>query len=178
MNAQRAAATAHRPTIGWREWVSLPGIGVPWINAAIHGDGVNGVEIIRRVLAEISSSSPNTTLLNRAFPGSERGPLASRLAHLFSREVVARCAVGIDLHTGSDHRTNLPQIRADLDDLVRSRRVVTKGQLLGLIHDEFGRRLAVVKANTDGIVIGLNLSPIVNQGEAVIHIAQPKEHLD
>jgi len=110
-----------------------------WVNAAIHGDELNGIEAIRRVAREIrvdrlrgrilfvpivnlfgflhqSRYLPDRRDLNRSFPGSPRGSLASRLAHLFLTEIVDRCAVGIDLHTGSDHRTNLPQVRGDLTD--------------------------------------------------------------
>ncbi|WP_353950838.1 succinylglutamate desuccinylase/aspartoacylase family protein [Knoellia sp. S7-12] len=111
---------------------------VVWINAAIHGDEVVGVEVIRRVLETLSPRTFRGTLLavpivnvhgfmagdrylpdrrdlNRSFPGSPRGSLAGRIAHLMMREVVDKCEVGIDLHTGSDRRTNLPQIRADLE---------------------------------------------------------------
>jgi predicted deacylase len=42
--------------------------------------------------------------------------LAARIAHLFMSEVVSRCDIGIDLHTGSDNRINLPQLRSNLDD--------------------------------------------------------------
>jgi predicted deacylase len=110
-----------------------------WINAATHGDEVNGVEVIRRVLIQLDPKTFRGTLvavpilnvlgfmtgdrylpdrrdLNRSFPGSARGSLASRLAHLFMTEVVAKCEVGIDLHTGADRRANWPHIRADLDD--------------------------------------------------------------
>lgn len=110
-----------------------------FISAAIHGDEINGVEIIRRLLKQASLKRMRGTLiavpvvnvhglinhsrylpdrrdLNRSFPGSDRGPLASRLAHLFMNEVVAKCTHGIDLHTGAIHRANLPQIRANLDD--------------------------------------------------------------
>ncbi len=110
-----------------------------FISAAIHGDEINGVEIIRRLLKQASLKRIRGTLiavpvvnvhglinhsrylpdrrdLNRSFPGSDRGPLASRLAHLFMNEVVAKCTHGIDLHTGAIHRANLPQIRANLDD--------------------------------------------------------------
>jgi predicted deacylase len=59
---------------------------------------------------------PDRRDLNRCFPGSARGSLGSRTAHIFMSEVVSRCSVGIDFHSGSDHRTNLPQIRADLHD--------------------------------------------------------------
>ena len=57
---------------------------------------------------------PDRRDLNRSFPGSSRGSLAARLAHLFVTEIVDRCQFGIDLHTGSQHRTNLPQIRSAL----------------------------------------------------------------
>ena len=59
---------------------------------------------------------PDRRDLNRSFPGSASGSLAARIANLFMTEIVKRCDVGIDLHTGSDHRTNLPHVRADLDD--------------------------------------------------------------
>jgi predicted deacylase len=110
-----------------------------WINAAIHGDELCGVEIVRRVLETVDPKTLHGTLiavpvvnvhgfntgdryfpdrrdLNRSFPGSARGSLASRVAHLMMTEIVQQCDVGIDLHTGSDHRANLPQVRADLDD--------------------------------------------------------------
>ncbi len=110
-----------------------------FVSAAVHGDEINGVEIIRRLLKQASLRKLRGTLiavpvvnvhglinhsrylpdrrdLNRSFPGSERGPLASRLAYLFMNEVVAKCTHGIDLHTGAIHRANLPQIRANLDD--------------------------------------------------------------
>ncbi len=110
-----------------------------FICAALHGDELNGVEIIRRVLKTRSLGRLRGTLiavpvvnayglihesrylpdrrdLNRSFPGSDQGSLAARLANLFLEEVVSRCSHGIDLHTGAIHRPNLPQIRADLDD--------------------------------------------------------------
>ncbi|SFS14869.1 hypothetical protein SAMN04487783_1924 [Agrococcus baldri] len=109
-----------------------------WLDAAIHGDEVLGVEVVRQVLALVTPRTLRGTLLavpvvnvlgfmtgdrtlpdrrdlNRSFPGAARGSLASRIAHLLMTEVVAKCDVGIDLHTGTDHRDNLPQIRADLD---------------------------------------------------------------
>ena len=59
---------------------------------------------------------PDGRDLNRCFPGSSSGSLASRLANLFMKQVVEPCSFGIDLHTGSRHRTNLPQIRTNLDE--------------------------------------------------------------
>jgi len=108
-----------------------------FVSAAIHGDELNGVEIIRRLLRLPVLKRLRGTLiaipivnvhgfihhsrylpdrLNRSFPGSERGSLAARLAHLFMTEIVEQCSHGIDLHTGAIHRSNLPQIRANLDD--------------------------------------------------------------
>ncbi|MEJ2611334.1 MAG: succinylglutamate desuccinylase/aspartoacylase family protein [Candidatus Thiodiazotropha sp.] len=110
-----------------------------FVSAAIHGDELNGVEIIRRLLLQQILSRLRGTLitipivnvygviqhsrylpdrrdLNRNFPGHERGSLASRLANIFMQEIVANTTHGIDLHTGALHRSNLPQIRANMED--------------------------------------------------------------
>ncbi|QWC84438.1 succinylglutamate desuccinylase/aspartoacylase family protein [Nocardioidaceae bacterium] len=265
-----------------------------WINAAIHGDEAVGVEVVRQVLAGLDPKTLRGTLLavpivnvlgfmtgsrylpdrrdlNRSFPGSPRGSLASRIAHLMMTEVVAKAEVGIDLHTGSDRRTNLPQIRTDLDD-ARSRELamtfgtpvvmhaklrdgslrgaagaegkvallyeageawrmdgwaidagvrgvlrvmasldmidaptddeasvtrqsrrsgwvrargtgmlhldvalgaeVSKGERLGGLFDSFGKRVRLVHADRDGIVVGRTEAPLVNSGDAVVHIAE------
>ncbi|GAA1968364.1 M14 family metallopeptidase [Nocardioides panacihumi] len=276
---------------------------VVWVNAAIHGDEVVGVEVIRRVLGQVSAKTlrgtvvavpvvnvlgfmtgdrylPDRRDLNRSFPGSTRGSLASRIAHLFMTEVVAKCELGIDLHTAADRRANLPQVRADLDDpetrrmalafgapvalhaslrdgslrqaarsagarvlvyeagealrfddesigtgvagvlrvlnalgmlpeeedadeeeaggaaatlvsrasgWVRARGsgilqtdvqlgdLVEEGRRLGGISDTLGRRVRLVHADRPGIVIGVNRAPLVNTGDAVIHIAAVDE---
>lgn len=263
-----------------------------WVNAAIHGDEIGGVDIIRRVCERLDTKTMNGTViavpivnvhgfntndrylpdrrdLNRSFPGSVRGSLASRIAYLMMTEIVQRCSVGIDLHTGSDHRTNLPQIRADLDDpkteklaqvfgasiaihaktrdgslrqaatdagatvllfeggealrfdrdaisvgTLGVRRVfhhlgitadgpepgdetryarrtkwaragrsgilhlgqelgdeVVKGQPIATILDPYGKRLGRISAPLDGIIIGHTQHPLVNRGDAVVHIA-------
>ncbi|WP_439100255.1 succinylglutamate desuccinylase/aspartoacylase family protein [Congregibacter sp.] len=110
-----------------------------FISAAIHGDEINGVEIIRRLLQHKALKNlrgsllaipivnvygflnhtrylPDGRDLNRSFPGSSKGSLTGRVAHTFVKEVVKKCTHGIDLHTGARHRSNFPQIRADLDD--------------------------------------------------------------
>lgn len=110
-----------------------------FVSAAIHGDELNGVEIVRRLLKQPGLKRLRGTLiaipmvnvygvihhsrylpdrrdLNRSFPGSAKGSLAARLADLFMKEIVDQCTHGIDLHTGAIHRSNLPQIRANLDD--------------------------------------------------------------
>jgi predicted deacylase len=107
--------------------------------AAIHGDELNGVEIIRRMRSFRSLNRLHGTLvlvpvvnqfgfihksrylpdrrdLNRCFPGSERGSIGSRVAHKFFHEIVIRCTHVIDLHTAAINRDNLPQIRAALDE--------------------------------------------------------------
>lgn len=266
---------------------------VVWVDAAIHGDEVNGVEVVRQILSGLDPRTMRGTLiavpvvnvlgfmngdrylpdrrdLNRSFPGSARGSLASRIAHLFMDEVVAKCEVGIDLHTGSDRRSNLPQVRGDLDDertralaqafgapvmlhakirdgslrqaardrgatsllyeggenlrfddyaidagvvgvrrvlaalgmsdepqpahppsrecrqsgWVRARRTgilrlearlgqeVSDEERLGSLVDSFGKTLAAVYANRDGVVIGRNEAPLVNSGDALVHIAE------
>ena len=263
-----------------------------WVNAAIHGDEIGGVDIILRVLGAMDPRTTSGTLiavpvvnvhgfnrgdrylpdrrdLNRSFPGSARGSLASRIANLMMTEVVGRCSVGIDLHTGSDHRSNLPQIRADLDDpttlelaeqfgapvtihartrdgslrhagtdagatvllyeggeamrfdrgailagvagvtrvlghlgmlavtpdpagatalcratkWVRAPRSgilhldpelgdrVEKGQRIATVLDPFGKHLGSISAPATGIVIGQTQNPLVNRGDAVLHVA-------
>lgn len=109
-----------------------------FVCAAIHGDEINGVEIIRRVLRRsfrqlrgtliavpvvnlfgfiaLSRYLPDRRDLNRSFPGTASGSLAARLAHTFVSAVVENSTHGIDLHTGAVQRSNLPQVRACLDD--------------------------------------------------------------
>ena len=111
-----------------------------FISAAIHGDEINGVEIVRRILASPELEKLKGTLilvpvvnvfgfnaksrylpdrrdLNRSFPGRRNGSLASQLAYKFMKEIVSKCTHGIDLHTGANDRTNLPQIRGNFDDV-------------------------------------------------------------
>jgi predicted deacylase len=264
-----------------------------WISAAVHGDEVNGVEIIGRVIEKIETRElggcliavpivnvfgfnaqsrylPDRRDLNRSFPGFEQGSVAGRLAWLFMQEVVRKCQYGIDLHTGSNHRTNLPQIRANLHDdetrrlaeafgapvimhagaidgslrkaatvagirtivyeageplrfddtaiqlgsdgilrmlhelKMRATRPrhkgphsalvaktswvralnsgilrldvklgarVVAGQQLGLVADAFGDAAAPLTATEDALVIGHTNNPLVQQGEAVVHLA-------
>ena len=107
------------------------------VSAAVHGDEINGVEIIRRLLSHkfidrikgtliaipvvnvygfVSKSRylPDRRDLNRSFPGSESGSMAARLAHVLMTQIIPHCTHIIDLHTGAVNRENLPQIRANL----------------------------------------------------------------
>lgn len=273
---------------------TLPGPRI-WLSAAIHGDELNGIDIVRRVLPLIPLEHlrgtviavpivnvfgfiahgrylPDRRDLNRSFPGSQKGSLAARLANLFMTQIVDQCSYGIDLHTGSHHRSNLPQIRADLDDpetlrlteafraplainararegslraaaTLRGRRVllyeagetmrfnrdairtgvrgvlrvlhrlrmipsapssggdrptrfaqqthwlrasrgglllldvelgdtIIAGQVVAHITDSFAEADRAMVAPVSGIVIGLTTNPIVNRGDAVIHVAR------
>lgn len=263
------------------------------LSAAVHGDELCGVEIIRRVLASVDSRTLSGTIiatpvvnvhgfntgdrylpdrrdLNRSFPGSDKGSMAGRIAHLMMTEVIERASVAIDFHTGSDHRSNLPQIRCDLSDTTTHTlaavfgaplmmhsanrdgsmraaasavdttmllfeggealrfdepaiRIGTAGtkrvlhhlgmidgapdaseptavamssrwsragrsgllhlevglgdrvlarQLVGSVYDPFGKRLARISSRAAGVVIGVTLQPIVNRGDAVVHVAE------
>lgn len=270
-----------------------------FISAAVHGDEINGIEIIKRILQSsklarikgtlicipvvntfgfnnLSRYLPDRRDLNRCFPGSARGSLGSRLAHLFMKEIVSKCSHGIDLHTGAIHRSNIPQIRASLDneevkqlandfgvpiiinsslrdgslrEAARKKRVkvllfeggealrfeedvikaglkgcfslmknigmlpqkekikkkkrvkkkstyvaqsshwvraphsgsvkqiktlgdeVQAGEIIAVISDTFGNNPYNVRAKSSGIIIGMSTIPLVNKGDAMVHIA-------
>ncbi len=107
------------------------------LTAAVHGDELNGIEMVRRVMHEIAPSKlsgaiigvpivnvqgfrrgsrylPDRRDLNRYFPGNPNGSAAARIANSFFNDIIAHCDALVDLHTGSFERANLPQIRADL----------------------------------------------------------------
>ena len=268
-----------------------------FISAGIHGDEVIGVEIVRRLLRAPNLKSVRGTLivvpivnafgfinhsrylpdrrdLNRMFPGSQEGSLASRLAYMFLNEIVVRSDLGIDLHSAAIHRTNLPQIRispgnpytaelaevfgapvilqsplregslrgaakdigkdillfeageglrfdemsvragvagimrvlrhvnmlpakgiakpkapsqycnsskwlrAPAGGLLRTFRadgdVVAKGDVMAVVADPFGEHEEDIVAPFNGIVVGRAVMPIVNEGDAVFHLARVK----
>ncbi|RLA28833.1 MAG: peptidase M14 [Gammaproteobacteria bacterium] len=107
------------------------------LTAGVHGDELNGVEVARRVFAGIDAQELRGTLivlpminaegirggnrylsdgrdLNRAFPGRAGGSIAALIAHAIFTKVLVHCDALVDLHTASNQRANLPQIRADL----------------------------------------------------------------
>ncbi|WP_235898625.1 succinylglutamate desuccinylase/aspartoacylase family protein [Parahaliea maris] len=107
------------------------------LTAAVHGDELNGVETVRRVLYNLDPEKLRGTVvgvpivnlqgfhrgsrylsdrrdLNRYFPGDPGGSSASRIAYSFFHEIIQHCSAVVDLHTGSFYRTNLPQLRGDL----------------------------------------------------------------
>lgn len=134
-----------------------------FVSAAIHGDELNGVETIRRILRSVHPSGLRGTLmcvpivnaygfigrsrylpdrrdLNRSFPGSPTGSLAARLAHILLTEVVRRSNFGVDLHTAAVHRVNLPQIRADFNERPACR----------MLAEDFGVQVVLASPERDG----------------------------
>ena len=110
-----------------------------FVSSTIHGDEINGIEIVRQLLNrkelkkirgtliaipivnifgfnDRSRYLPDRRDLNRCFPGLKNGSLASQLADKFMQEIVLKSDFGIDLHTGAFHRCNHPQIRCDISD--------------------------------------------------------------
>ena len=110
---------------------------VVFVTAALHGDEINGTGAVRQLILDSefkllrgsvilipvlnllafdrhSRYLPDRRDLNRSFPGSTTGSLASRMARTIFDEIVSRCDYGIDLHTASVRRTNYPNVRADL----------------------------------------------------------------
>ena len=137
---------------------------------AIHGDEINGVEIARHVVAESDPVTLSGTLvsvpaanvwgfrsrnryladrrdLNRAFPGSRSGSTASLIAHGLFERVIRHCEYLIDLHTGSNDRTNLPQIRVDLEN--ESARQLALYFNVGVVLGGAGPKGSLRRATTD-----------------------------
>ncbi len=259
--------------------------------AGMHGDEINGMEIVRRILdtdlhqvkrgtvvcmpitnvygfLNFSRDVPDGKDVNRSFPGSKNGSLASRVAYNLTHQVIPFIDYGIDFHTGGAMRTNYPQVRAMLDNeknqelanafcapftidspfrpnslrkeaskkgkniivyeageslrfdqhgieegisgalrlmrhlkmidwapepkeenriiwssswvrakhaglfqpSVQCGQLVHKGEAIGTITDPFGEFKQQVKANETAYVIGLNNSPVVNAGDALMHL--------
>lgn len=150
LGSEVLAGTSTR--LAWSPQVTISGLSIPTpvliikgknpgpticLTSAIHGDELNGIEVVRRVMYDIKAEKLSGTLigvpivnlqgfqrgsrylpdrrdLNRFFPGDANGSLASRIAHSLFTEVISHCEFLIDIHTGSLRRTNLPQIRADM----------------------------------------------------------------
>ena len=161
------------------------------MTAAIHGDELNGIEMIRRVIFDIDPAKLTGTIIgvpvanimgfrrnsrylpdrrdwNRYFPGNTHGSAASRLAHSFFTKIIMQCDALIDLHTGSFHRTNLPQLRADLAD----ENVARLAQNFGVIAVLNGRgnpnslRAAAVRAGIPAVTLEAG-EPMAMQNDVV-----------
>jgi hypothetical protein len=267
-----------------------------FVSSTIHGDEINGIEIVRRLLDYVeidkicgtliaipivnifgfndhSRYLPDRRDLNRCFPGIKNGSLASQLAYKFMQEIVLKSDYGIDIHSGSFHRSNYPQVRTNIDDEINfelakvfnapaiinsnlrdgslrsagmqanipiilyeageilrfdenatktglngilnvmekigmiakapqddAKKIfialssswlrasqsgvfishiklgdmVQKGQIIGSISNPFGDNKIEIRVNEDGMVIGLTMMPLVNKGDALLHIASQK----
>lgn len=109
------------------------------LSGGLHGDEINGIEIVRRMIEQklyipeagtticipiinvygfihFSRYVPDGKDVNRSFPGNKNGSLASRVAHFLMHEIIPKIDVGIDFHTGGADRTNYPQVRGMLKD--------------------------------------------------------------
>lgn len=259
--------------------------------AGMHGDEINGMEIVRRILdTNLNRVSRGTVLcmpvinlygflnysrevpdgkdINRSFPGSRMGSLASRVAFHVTHDVIPAIDYGIDFHTGGARRTNYPQVRCMMSDeknvelaaafnapftidspfrpnslrqtaakkgkniivyeggesvrfdqhaieegiegtlrlmkhlnmishapqpkqenkivwsstwiraknaglfqpTVKSGDLIHKGQQVGTITDPFGEFKETIKSATMGYCVGLNNNPVVNAGDALLHL--------
>jgi len=264
------------------------------ISGGIHGDEINGIVTARRLLAEMdqgwsllrgtlifiplmniygflstSRTFPDGRDLNRSFPGSKKGSLASRIAFIINEEIIPQIDYGIDFHTGGRMLSNHPQVRVDFKDkvgldlaksfgthfIVNSKHIeksfrktafkarkhilvyeggesmrvddfaieegvqgtkrllhslgmlsnstkaiestilkesnwvrakasgifnpsvklgesVKKGQIMAEISDPYGQVKIDVKSPTNGHVIGINNLPVINVGDALVHIGK------
>jgi hypothetical protein len=148
------------------------------LTGAIHGDELNGIEIIRRVLYTLdpqrlkgtvigvpivnlqgfqrnSRYMPDRRDLNRYFPGNPEGSLTSRTAYSLFNELIIHCDALIDLHTGSFHRTNLTQLRADLSN-PKVRQLAKHFDSLVVLHSEGGKgtlRRAAMDAGVPAVTL-------------------------
>ncbi|MGI9326671.1 MAG: succinylglutamate desuccinylase [Pseudomonadales bacterium] len=163
------------------------------LTAAVHGDELNGIETVRRVIHDVAPEKLNGTLigvpivnmagfqrhsrylpdrrdLNRFFPGHPRGSSASRIAYSFFKEVIVRCDGLVDLHTGSFHRTNLPQLRANLNNDAVVKLTEGFGSTI-ILHSDGGvgtLRRAAVEAGIPAVTLEAG-EPLRLQGDEVRH---------
>ncbi|MCH7408455.1 succinylglutamate desuccinylase/aspartoacylase family protein [Belliella sp. DSM 111904] len=262
------------------------------ISGGVHGDEINGIVAVKRMLEEdditpkkgtviliplvniygfLSNSRtfPDGRDLNRSFPGSKKGSLASQIAFILTNEIIPLIDYGIDIHTGGRMLSNYPQIRVDykdkkgvelakafgthyilnsphidksfrkeaykmrksilvyeggesmrIDDFAVEEAIsgtkrllhhlgmldsapepkqghlltesswlrakisgifmtsvqlgdqVKKGQVLARISDPYGQVKVPVKCTTNGYIVGLNNNPVVNAGDALIHVGK------
>jgi predicted deacylase len=163
------------------------------VTAAVHGDELNGIESVRQLMYSIQPEKLSGTVigvpivnlqgfqrhsrylsdrrdLNRFFPGNPRGSSASRMAHGFFNDIISKCDGLVDLHTGSFHRTNLPQLRADLQnaDVL----ALTKGFGATVILHSSGGQGTLRRAAVDAGIPAVTLEagePLRLQEDAVDH---------
>jgi predicted deacylase len=166
------------------------------LTAAVHGDELNGIETVRRVVHDLdperlsgtvigvpivnlqgfhrnSRYLPDRRDLNRFFPGNPTGSAASRIAYSLFNRVIMRCDALVDLHTGSFHRTNLPQLRADLSnpEVVNLTKGFGSTVILHSVGGEGTLRHAAVSAGIPAVTLEAGAPQQVEE-EAVAHSAR------
>jgi predicted deacylase len=171
------------------------------LTAAVHGDELNGIEVVRRVLDDIDVEELNGAIigvpivniqgfyrgtrylpdrrdLNRHFPGNAHGSAATRMADSFFTEVVRHCSALIDLHTGSLNRTNLPQVRANLNipSIARMTQAFGATVVLHSVGDKGSLRRAATEAGIPSVTFEMG-EPMRVQPEQVEHGAKAIETL-
>jgi predicted deacylase len=175
--------------LAWSPQVNISGLALPTpvlvingaepgptlcLTGAIHGDELNGIEVVRRVMYDITPKDLKGTLigvpivnlqgfqrgsryltdrrdLNRYFPGEENGSLASRIANSLFNEVIKHCNYLIDIHTGSLRRTNLPQIRANMSS-PEIAKFVEGFDKIAIVHHSGNPGMLRTAANEAGII--------------------------
>ena len=197
--------------LAWSPQITISGLALPTpvlainganpgpamcLTSAIHGDELNGIEVVRRVMYDIDPSKLSGTLigvpivnlqgfqrtsrylsdrrdLNRFFPGEPDGSLASRIAYSLFTKVISHCNYLIDLHTGSFRRNNLPQIRANMSDS-KVAEFVGAFDKIAVVHHAGSPGMLRTVANQSGIVavtmeLGESLRIQENQIDAGTH---------
>ena len=187
LGAEVPASTSTR--LAWSPQVTISGLALPTpvlvingknpgptlcLTSAIHGDELNGIEVVRRVMYDIDPESFNGTLigvpivnlqgfqrgsrylsdrrdLNRYFPGEPNGSLASRIANSLFTEIIIHCNYLIDIHTGSFQRTNLAQIRADMSN-PKVAEFVEGFDKIAIVHHAGNQGMLRTAANNNGII--------------------------
>jgi predicted deacylase len=171
------------------------------LTAAIHGDELNGIEVVRRVLKDLDAEElkgaiigvpivniqgfyrgtrylPDRRDLNRSFPGNAKGSAATRIAHAFFTDIVSHCSALIDLHTGSLDRTNLPQVRANLriPQIARLTQAFGATVVLHSVGEKGSLRRAATEAGIPAVTFEMG-EPFRVQPEQVEHGAKAIETL-
>lgn len=187
LNADVLPATSTR--LAWSPGIQIAGLSQPTpvlvvngaepgpvlcLTAAVHGDELNGIEIVRRVMYDLEPRKLSGTVvgipivnvqgfqqgsryladrrdLNRYFPGDPGGSLAGRIAHSLFGQVIRHCDMLVDIHTGSLKRTNLPQLRADMNNPEVAE--FTRGfDGMAVVHSSGGPGMLRTAAVASGIV--------------------------
>ena len=108
-------------------------------SAGMHGDEINGIEVVRKIITRKETQSllcgtviaipimntvsflfrsrdlPDGRDMNRCFPGTRNGSIGSRIAHDLMKEIIPQVDMGIDFHTGGAKINNFPQLRCVFD---------------------------------------------------------------